>query len=263
MKQAIPRILFLSLVLSVLAIPRASAQGSTAWHPAMKTSWQWQLSGPPSSGSLLTVGMYDVDGFDASASLVAAMHKKGIKAVCYIDAGTWENWRSDASKFPSYLKGKTNGWPGEQWLDVRNINALAGVMTARFQMCQKKGFDAVEPDNVDGYANSTGFPITATQQLAYNKWIAETVHTLGMTVALKNDVEQAKALVPYFDFTINEECFAYSECSYLQPFLSVGKAVFEVEYSSSPSRFCPKANSMNFNSMLKDEDLTAYRVACR
>jgi hypothetical protein len=84
-----------------------------------------------------------------------------------------------------------------------------------------------------------------------------------MTVALKNDVEQVKALVSSFDFTINEECFAYSECSTLQPFLAAGKAVFEVEYSLSPSRFCPKANSMNFNSMLKDEDLTAYRVACR
>src|ERR1700712_4777054 len=108
MKQAFPRILLLSLVLAALAIPRASAQGSTAWRPAMKTSWQWQLSGLPSSGSLLTVGMYDVDGFDASASLVTAMHKKGIKAVCYIDAGTWEDWRSDSAKFPAYLKGKSN-----------------------------------------------------------------------------------------------------------------------------------------------------------
>ena len=65
--------------------------------------------------------MYDVDGFDASASLITAMHNKGIKAVCYIDAGTWENWRSDAGKFPSYVKGKSNGWPGEKWLDIRQI----------------------------------------------------------------------------------------------------------------------------------------------
>ena len=85
----------------------------------MKTSWQWQLSSVPSSSKLLNVGMYDVDGFDASSSLITAMHNKGIKAVCYIDAGTWENWRSDAGKFPSYVKGKSNGWPGEKWLDIR------------------------------------------------------------------------------------------------------------------------------------------------
>jgi hypothetical protein len=263
MKQAFPRILVLSLVFATWAIPQASAQGSTAWHPAMNTSWQWQLSSVPSSSKLLNVGMYDVDGFDASTSLITAMHNKGIKAVCYIDAGTWENWRSDAGKFPSYVKGKSNGWPGEKWLDIRQINVLAPIMTARFQMCAKKGFDAVEPDNIDGYSNHTGFSLSSSDQIAYNKWIADTVHSLGMTVALKNDVEQVKALVSSFDFTINEECFAYSECSTLQPFLAAGKAVFEVEYSLSPSRFCPKANSMNFNSMLKDEDLTAYRVACR
>jgi hypothetical protein len=263
MRQVFPRIILLSLLMATFAIPQASAQGSSAWRPAMNTSWQWQLSTLPSSSQLLRVGMYDVDGFDASASLVSAMHSKGIKAVCYVDVGTWENWRSDAKAFPAYVKGKSNGWPGEKWLDIRQINVLTPIMTARFEMCLKKGFDAVEPDNIDGYSNSTGFSLSSSDQLAYNKFIAETVHSLGLTVALKNDVDQAKALLPYFDFAINEECFAYNECSTLQPFIAAGKAVFEVEYSLSPSRFCPKANSMNFNSMLKDEDLTAYRVACR
>ena len=48
-------------------------------------------------------------------------------------------------------------------------------MTARFQMCAKKGFDAVEPDNIDGYSNSTGFSLSSSDQIAYNKWIKEQI----------------------------------------------------------------------------------------
>ena len=43
----------------------------------------------------------------------------GRKVVCYIDAGTWEDWRPDAAQFTTSLLGRSNGWPGERWLDVR------------------------------------------------------------------------------------------------------------------------------------------------
>ena len=96
--------------------------------------------------------------------------------------------------FPSSVLGSSNGWPGEKWLDIRQISALAPIMTARMQMCVQKGFDALEPDNIDGYANSTGFPLTAQDQLAYNQWIANTAHSLGLSVGLKNDVDQTAQL---------------------------------------------------------------------
>ncbi|HTR67502.1 MAG TPA: endo alpha-1,4 polygalactosaminidase, partial [Terriglobales bacterium] len=213
--------------------------------------------------SLLSVNMYDVDGFDANSTLVTGMHAASIHAVCYIDAGTYENWRPDASSFPSSVLGSGNGWPGEQWLDIRQISLLSPIMTARFQMCKDKGFDAVEPDNIDGYANSTGFPLSAQDQIAYNEWIATTVHGLGMSVALKNDTDQVQDLVSHFDFMIDEQCFQYSECDSLLPFINANKAVFEVEYSLDTSQFCPQANAMNFNAMKKDLDLTATRTPCR
>ena len=260
MRQAVPWF----YLLLFLAVPiRPALAQSPIWHPDLNTPWQWQLSSPPSSGKLLSVKMYDVDGEDASASLVTAMHSKGIRAVCYLSAGTWENWRSDASKFPSSVKGKSNGWPGEKWLDIRKISTLGAIMTTRFQMCKAKGFDAVEPDNIDGYTNKTGFPLTAQDQFNYNKWIADTVHSLGMAVALKNDLDQVGELLPYFDFAINEECFTYQECDPLLSFIETGKPVFQVEYSKKTSTFCPQANAMNFNSMKKHVDLTAYRAACR
>jgi len=237
--------------------------GGVSWTPALRTSWQWQLSTLPAMGSLLNVQMYDVDGFNIDAALINAMHNANIHAVCYLSVGTYEDWRSDASTFPASVKRLANGWPGEQWLDIRQISALGPIMKARFQMCKDKGFDAVEPDNVDGYTNLTGFPLTASDQLAYNRWIATTAHSIGMSVALKNDLDQVTELVPDFDFALDEQCFEFSECDKLTPFISANKAVFEVEYSLPTSMFCPTANSMNFNALKKDLELTAIETFCR
>ena len=98
----------------------------STWAPALKSSWQWQLSTLPAVGGLLNVQMYDVDGFNADTSLVSAMHSANIHAVCYVSFGTFEDWRPDASSFPSSAKGLgVVGWPGENWLDVRQISTLA------------------------------------------------------------------------------------------------------------------------------------------
>ena len=96
--------------------------------------------------------------------------------ICYIDVGTAENWRADYSSFPASVLGNSNGWPGEKWLDIRQLSVLEPIITARFAMCKTKGFDAVEPDNVDGYENDSGFPLSARQQLTYDEWVAGEVH---------------------------------------------------------------------------------------
>ena len=243
--------------------PPPTGSTPTPWSPALITSWQWQLSAPPAANELLRVKMYDVDGFAAPASLVTAMHAQNTHAVCYIDAGTWENWRPDAGSFPASVRGANNGWAGEQWLDIRQLAILGPIMTTRFQMCKDKGFDAVEPDNLDGYSNNTGFVLTAQDQLTYNRWIAKTVHALGLSVALKNDLDQVGDLLSSFDFVIDEQCFALRECDQLLPFIKANKAVFEVEYNVDPSQFCPRANARNFNSLKKDLALDKSRTACR
>jgi hypothetical protein len=50
---------------------------------------------------------------------------------------------------------------------------LEPIMAARFRIYKEKGFDAVEPDNMEGYSNDSGFPLTAAEQLTYNEWVAE------------------------------------------------------------------------------------------
>jgi hypothetical protein len=136
-------------------------------------------------------------------------------------------------------------------------------MRERIERCARKGFDGIEFDNVEGYANPTGFPLTARDQLRYNVWLANQAHRAGLAVALKNDLGQIDALLPYFDFALNEECFTYDECDRLTAFVDAGKAVFGVEYELEPDAFCPEANAMNFNFLQKELSLRAWRVACR
>jgi hypothetical protein len=106
-------------------------------------------------------------------------------------------------------------------------------MSARFRICARKHFDAVEPDNIDGYENDTGFHITAREQLRYDEWVANEVHSLGLAVLQKNDPEQARALEPYFDGVLDEQCNQYQECSSFKPYLTVGKPVLNAEYRRS------------------------------
>ena len=183
--------------------------------------------------------------------------------MCYLDAGTWENWRPDAADFPKRIRGRTNGWPGERWLDIRRLDVLAPIMRARLDRCARKGFDGVEFDNVDGYANRTGFPLTGADQLRYNVWLANAAHRRGLSAALKNDLGQVTRLLAYFDYALDEQCFQYHECDTLKPFVSAGKAVFEVEYKLARSSFCPEARRLEFNSMRKRLSLGVWRVACR
>lgn len=245
---------------AVAPAPKPVASGSW-WKPAPGTTWQWQLSTPVDTS--LNVQMYDIDGFDNSAAVVAAIHAKNARAVCYLSVGTAENFRSDYGSFPASVLGSSNGWPGERWIDIRQIATLTPIMTARMDLCKAKGFDAVEADNVDGYANSTGFPLTAADQIRFNTWIAGLAHARGMGVGLKNDIDQTSALLPSFDFNVNEQCNQYDECAPLEAFVAAGKAVFQVEYNMSTSQFCPADNAANFDGLSKDLNLTAVRAPCR
>ncbi len=207
--------------------------------------------------------MYDLDLFDTPASTVATLHGQGRRVTCYIDAGSYEPGRPDSGSFPASVLGSgLEGWPGEKWLDIRQIDALAPIMRSRLDLCKSKGFDAVEADNVDGYSNSSGFPLAAADQLRYNRFLASEAHARGLSIALKNDFDQVAQLQPDFDFAISEQCYEYDECDALKPFIAAGKPVFEVEYSGDPSSYCSQANSAGFMAMQKRMSLDAWRQPC-
>jgi hypothetical protein len=244
------------------APPPASATGTPGiWRPGPHTTWQWQLTTPVDLS--VPADMYDIDLFDNGADVVAALHASGRRAVCYLSAGTYEPGRPDSGAFPAAVLGdQVEGWPSERWLDIRRLDVLGPIMEQRLDLCRAKGFDGVEPDNVDGYSNSTGFPLTAADQLAYNRFLVAAAHARGLSVGLKNDLDQAAELQPDYDWALNEECFQNGECDLLRPFVAAGKAVFNVEYTLDTSTFCPQAQALGFMSMRKTLSLDASRTPC-
>jgi hypothetical protein len=264
---------FLAMALSL----PASAQ--TWWKPAPKDhlSWQWQIGSPPAADGLLDVDMYDVDLEGIPKATIDEMRKRGIKTVCYFSAGTYEGWRSDWKRFFPFIGdtdyqgtekpflGKMADWD-ERWLDVREIDLLKPIMTARLKAAKDKGCDAVEPDNMDAYANLSEVKpagaLTAAHQLAYNRAIAGWAHEQGLSVALKNDVGQLDDLAGDFDWALNEQCYEFDECGGYAAFVKAGKAVFGVEYKGDTASFCGKARTAQMSWLKKKPDLGAYREAC-
>lgn len=240
--------------------PTASTLGH--WTPPLEASWHIQYSGE--IDTTLPVEIYNLDLFDTSPATIADLHARGVKVMCYFSAGSYEDWRPDAANFPaSVLGNELEGWPGEKWLDIRNLQVLAPIMLERIALAAQKGCDGVDPDNVDGYANDSGFPLAAEDQIAYNIFLSTTAHQNGLGIGLKNDLEQIPILLPFFDWALNEECFYYKECHLLQPFVEAGKPVFVIEYNLTPEEFCFQSIDLNFNAMQKKMELDAFRFPCR
>lgn len=230
------------------------------WAPAPDVSWQWQLTTPVDTS--VNAAVYDIDGFENGASVVRELHRLGRRVICYVNVGAAEDFRPDFGRFPRAVLGRSDGWRGERWLDIRRIGVLGPIMAGRFDQCRAKGFDAVEPDLMDGYAETTGFRLTAADQLAYDRFIASLAHERGMSVGLKNDLEQVPDLLAYFDFAVNEQCAQEHECRALIPFVRAGKAVLHVEYALPRPRFCAETKALGFSSMRKRLGLGAWRQPC-
>ncbi len=238
------------------------------WVPPAGTTWQWQLSGYPVDTSV-DVAVYDVDLFDTDEADLTTLRGAGRRIICYFSAGSFEDWRDDAGAFDAADIGQPlDGWEGENWLDVRSQNVRT-VLAARLDHAVTRGCDAVEPDNVDGYLNDTGFDLTEADQLAFNRWLATEAHARGLSVGLKNCPEIADLLEPDFDWALSEECAAYEECESFTPFLTANKAVFHVEYVDAAAdgpallaQVCADPTRAGFSTLVKLWDLDAWRLAC-
>ena len=192
-----------------------------------------------------------------NTAAVSALHAQGDKVIGYLDAGTAETWRPDYPQYQSFnsscggcLFGKpVGGFRDEFWLNINTsvsgdepehradtdrAAVILDELAARLAKARSAGADAIEFDNVDAYQNKTGLTISAATQEQFDAAVANLAHSAGFAVGLKNDLGQAGALQPYFDFAINEQCWPYRECNFPAPGLQAwptayGKAVFNVE----------------------------------
>jgi len=202
------------------------------WQPPPLTTFQWQLTGTVNTS--VDAQVFDIDAFEASKSLVDELHQKGIRVIGYISVGSYEDWRPDTAMFPvSVIGNDYEGWEGEKWLDIRRIDLLAPVLRQRLDMIRDKGFDAVEPDNIDGYENNTGFPITKLDEMKFIKWLADEAHQRGLSFGQKNVPDLAEELWSYCDWALVEDCFEDGWCDLMAPYIQHNKAVFAVEYTDA------------------------------
>jgi hypothetical protein len=209
--------------------------GRSCWYPPHLNSrgrpmrWDWQigLTTPLQRTGARAVDIYDVDGFLTTRGEIRAIHTRWQastlahpKAVCYLDLA-WEDYRPDGSPaphgryFPAAALGKVYfGFPQERWVDFRQLSELKPMLNERIGMCARKGFDAVELDDIDNFdpASTTGFHLTPGDAQNFLAYALNLVHSYGMTVLWKNAPGLAWWGARYADGAVVEECYVFHEC---------------------------------------------------
>ncbi|KAJ6464541.1 glycoside hydrolase family 114 protein, partial [Mycena sanguinolenta] len=141
-----------------------------------------------------------------------------------------------AAQIRRVLKFEDSDWPGKYFLDTRtdaNRQALATIINGWIDTCHSKGFNAIEPDNLDTFSCSNKL-LTADNNLALAKLFTYHAHSLDLAVAQKNTGGELGAKGKSnagFDFAVAEECQAYGEFdSYTAVY---GNNVLEIEYTDN------------------------------
>ncbi len=226
--------------------------------------WDWQLQDP--FDLTRDVKWFNLDPDNHSKEELAAVRARDVHLICYISVGTWEEWRGDALDFPDDVIGPgLENWPDEKWLDIRRRDVLIPLMASRFEKCAEKGFEAVEPDNINLHNNETGFGITRADSIAYLRDLGVVARALGLAIGQKNAPGMAEELAPEFDFMVVEECFKWDWCEETKPYLDLGKPVLAAEYIETSIDFkaaCAQARRLGIEMIIKNYDLDAARIAC-
>jgi len=223
----------------VVALPRPRPCRATArrrcWYPQHLAAdrrpmrWDWQIGrvAPLQRTGRHAVDLYDLDGFLTTRAQVRTLHTTWQastlphpKAVCYLDLA-WEDYRPDASPgppgryFPSGALGRIYyGFPQERWVDLRQLNALRPMLDERLRMCARKGFDAVELDDIDSFdpPSTTGFHLTPGDVQNFLAAAFNEIHRLGMTGLWKNSPYLSWWGRHYADGAVVEECYLDHGC---------------------------------------------------
>jgi hypothetical protein len=260
--SALSRSLSLAAALTIALTLPAIAEH---WQPKAGASFSIVLSVAPSRVTT-SADVVDLDLFETKAPVVAALKRQGKRVICYFSAGSWENWRSDKDKFPTAVKGKPiPGWPGERYVDIRNIAMLGPVMKARLSLCKQKGFDAADPDNVDVYEADSGFPLTKADAIKYMRFLAREAHARGLGIGLKNATSIAPQILDVMDFAVTEDCFEQGWCNVSKNFIDADKPVFAIEYTDnhiSFPTFCRQAKRIGLSPLLKTRNLDEREWRC-
>jgi hypothetical protein len=222
----------------VVPMPRpvaCRASGHACWYPPHLAAdrrpmrWDWQIGRvtPLQRTGKRAVDIYDIDGFLTTPAEIRAIHQRWQAAtlphprtVCYLDMA-WEDYRPDASPapygryFPASALGNVYfGFPQERWVDFRQLDTLKPMLRERIAMCARKGFDAIELDDIDSFdpPSTTGFHLTPGDAQNFLAYAYNEIHRYGMTGLWKNSPLLSWWGRRYADGAVVEECYTYHEC---------------------------------------------------
>jgi hypothetical protein len=251
----------------LVRLPDVRFGSDDRYSPAPGVSWYWQLQGVVPLD--VDAELVDIDLFDTTEATIGALRDSGHRVICYFSAGSHEDWRPDAAGFPNAAIGDAmDGWPGERWLDTRHPD-VRNRMIERLDLAVTKGCDGVEPDNVDGYLNQTGFDLDRDDTVEYLGFLVDAARARDLSIGLKNLPELADALEPLFDWALTEQCVEFDECGAFAAFIDAGKAVLHVEYVDSAEQIggaidaaCGAASTVRFSTAVATWDLDGAWLEC-
>ncbi|KAL9608412.1 MAG: hypothetical protein Q9167_006760 [Letrouitia subvulpina] len=249
----------------------AQVQTAAYWTPSNGTTWQIELDHSLSDTSP-DVEVFDLDLFENSAATIANLRGRGKKVICYFSAGSYEEWRPDAHDFKNDtdLGNPLDGWPGERWLNVNSPN-VRNIMLERLDLAKNKSCDGVDPDNVDAFDNeNTGVDVNILDSVNYVRFLADSAHSLNLSVGLKNSLSIIPQTIEYMQWAVSEQCVEQHECQSYRDFIEGNKPVFSIEYPDSApnltreiiNSFCNDKEARGFSTVLKKMDLDDWYYAC-
>ncbi|RUS60557.1 endo alpha-1,4 polygalactosaminidase [Pseudorhodobacter sp. E13] len=208
-----------------------------------------------------------LDADEFGPETVLGLRAAGTKVMCYVSVGTLETYRADFDAFPAKAIGKgLPDWPEERYIDIRH-KAILPLMEQRFQKCKDAGFEGISPDNMDVYANESGFDLSEADAVAYVTALAQMAHGMGLLIGHKNAPDLAGALSAQLDFVITESCWKWDFCDAYQSYTEAGKPIFDIEYTDDFPDFdaaCLRAREVGISMILKARDLTGETYqSCR
>lgn len=119
--------------------------------------------------------------------------------------------------------------------------------------------------------NKNGLGLTKTDTVNFISFLALRAQARGLAIGLKNAGAVIPAVLPSVQFSVNEQCVQYSDCSTFAPFINASKPVFHIEYPSEVkpdfvSNFCsgtgPGAGTNGFSTVVKNMNLDGHVKYC-
>ncbi|CAB4942572.1 unannotated protein [freshwater metagenome] len=184
--------------------------------------------------------------------------------VCYVNGFQTQDaeiawWRRAHPELLLRVRGREvrdPDWP-ETLLDITTParrRAVVRIVGRWIDGCARRGYRAVELDNLDSWTRSKG-RITVGDTRATARLLTGRAHGAGLAAGQKNAAELIRgARRPLgFDFAVVEQCQEYDECDrYTRAY---GDRVMEVEYDPAAFRAACAARGARISIVLRDLDL--------